>query len=399
MSRRPFTKTAVFVAAALMTPALLVSSPAAVAATTPAAPPANAALGSLPAVGPAGIALPALPAVDRSITAGQDPAVLLARAIALVNADQKTAPLQTSVSSLRAGVDASMVRASQADEASVAAGARATQAAVAADQLHGSAASLNTALRKAALTLYMTGIPSLQPNLRGGSSDAVAAAVVGAQLALSPKGMLAARKRVAANADSAATAAKREQAVAAAAAIVANQALAAGAGQVTQLQQDLTTVGTGTAAVVQTEAATVSQQAGPSLSSPGALQFVPTTPLPPLVSTTTVALTWLFSELGKPYVWGATGPNTFDCSGLTQFIWAKAGITTPRVAVDQDRWAVPVPLSDLRAGDLVFFGNDIGHMGMYIGGGLMINAPHTGDVVRVSPIWWADLVGFGRVHT
>ena len=343
--------------------------------------------------------MPAIPAVDRSITAGQDPAALLARALALVNADQQTAPLQTSVSGLRAGVDASMVRAAQAEAAAAAADARAAQAATAADQLHGSAASLKTALRQAALSLYMTGKPALQPNLRAGTSDAVAAAVIGAQLALSPQGMLADRRRVAANADNEAANAVRERAAAHAAAVVADQATLAGAGQVSQLQQVLTAVGASTAGVVQAEATMVSQQAGRSLSSPAALQFTPPIAPPPPVSTTTTALTWLFSELGKPYVWGATGPDTFDCSGLTQFVWAKAGITTPRVAVDQDRWAVPIPLSDLRPGDLVFFGKDIGHMGMYIGGGLMINAPHTGDVVRISPIWWSDLVGFGRVHT
>ncbi|MDQ2725489.1 MAG: NlpC/P60 family protein, partial [Actinomycetota bacterium] len=129
------------------------------------------------------------------------------------------------------------------------------------------------------------------------------------------------------------------------------------------------------------------------------MQFTPQAPLPAPVVTSTVALTWLFSELGKTYVYGATGPTTFDCSGLTQFVWNKAGVSIPRVAIDQDNYAVPVPLSDVRPGDLVFFGADVHHVGMYIGDGLMINAPHTGDVVRVSSIWWSDLVGFGRVHT
>ncbi len=117
------------------------------------------------------------------------------------------------------------------------------------------------------------------------------------------------------------------------------------------------------------------------------------------MSTTSVALAWAFSELGKPYVWAATGPNSFDCSGLTQFVWRKAGVAIPRVAADQYSWTVPVPLSQLLPGDLVFFGTtDIHHVGIYIGDGLMINAPHTGDVVRVSSIWWSDLAGFGRVH-
>jgi hypothetical protein len=160
----------------------------------------------------------------------------------------------------------------------------------------------------------------------------------------------------------------------------------------------LATLGAATARTLQSESAAVSQQAGQNLAAGTSLQFTPTAPLPAPVATSSVALTWLFSELGKTYVYGATGPTTFDCSGLTQFVWNKAGVSIPRVAIDQDSYAVPVPLSDLRPGDLVFFGADVHHVGMYIGGGLMINAPQTGDVVRVSPIWWSDLVGFGRVH-
>ena len=98
-------------------------------------------------------------------------------------------------------------------------------------------------------------------------------------------------------------------------------------------------------------------------------------------------------------MWGGIGPDVFDCSGLTQYSWAHAGVEVPRVAADQDAFSVPVPLSQLLPGDLVFFGTtEITHEGMYIGDGLMINAPHTGDVVRITPMWWSDLVGFGRVH-
>ena len=89
----------------------------------------------------------------------------------------------------------------------------------------------------------------------------------------------------------------------------------------------------------------------------------------------------------------------FDCSGLTQYVWRQAGVSIPRVAADQDAWTIPVPLSQLLPGDLVFYGQtDIHHVGIYIGDGLMINAPHTGTVVQVSSIWWSDLAGFGRVH-
>ncbi|MST33199.1 NlpC/P60 family protein, partial [Acidimicrobiaceae bacterium USS-CC1] len=122
-------------------------------------------------------------------------------------------------------------------------------------------------------------------------------------------------------------------------------------------------------------------------------------PLPAPLSTTDVALTWAFAELGVPYLWGGTGAGGFDCSGLTQYVWGKAGVSIPRVAAAQYAWTDPVPLSQLTPGDLVFYGHGyIHHVGIYIGDGLMINAPYTGTVVQVSSIWWSDLAGFGRVH-
>lgn len=346
-----------------------------------------------------GVPLPPIPAVDRSLTGGQDPAVLLAHAIALLGADKKAAPLQTSLSGLRANVTGDTVTAAQASAAAATADARARKAVQAAGQLRASAASLNGALRSATLSLYMSGRPVAQPNLRAGDGDAVMAAVIGEQVALSPSGILAERKRAAANAEQAATEARTAQAAADADAARANQATAAAAGQVTLMANELATLDAATARTLQSETAAVSSQAGKNLAAGSALQFTPLAPLPAPVATSTVALTWLFSELGKTYVYGATGPTTFDCSGLTQFVWNKAGVPIPRVAIDQDNYAIPVPLSDVRPGDLVFFGADVHHVGMYIGDGLMVNAPHTGDVVRVSPIWWSDLVGFGRVHT
>jgi hypothetical protein len=145
--------------------------------------------------------------------------------------------------------------------------------------------------------------------------------------------------------------------------------------------------------------AALASQAGAELLSSTSLQFTPKGGIPAPLPTTTVALKWAFAELGKPYVWGATGPNSFDCSGLTQFVWRQAGVNIPRVASAQYAWTIPVPLSQLLPGDLVFYGTtDIHHVGIYIGDGLMINAPHTGTVVQVSSIWWSDLAGFGRVH-
>jgi len=111
------------------------------------------------------------------------------------------------------------------------------------------------------------------------------------------------------------------------------------------------------------------------------------------------------AQLGAPYVWGAEGPATFDCSGLTSFAYAAAGIAIPRVSRDQFAAYVglrPVDPLHLVAGDLVFFADNpanpgtIHHVGMYIGKGLMVEAPHTGAVVRTSSIWRPSYAGAVR---
>jgi alpha-tubulin suppressor-like RCC1 family protein/cell wall-associated NlpC family hydrolase len=104
------------------------------------------------------------------------------------------------------------------------------------------------------------------------------------------------------------------------------------------------------------------------------------------------------AQLGKPYVWGGNGPNVFDCSGLMVFSWGLAGMRLPRVAADQQAWAIPVTAWQVRPGDLVFFGSPAHHVGMYLGNGLMIDAPHTGATVEITSIAATDMAGFGRVH-
>jgi cell wall-associated NlpC family hydrolase len=92
------------------------------------------------------------------------------------------------------------------------------------------------------------------------------------------------------------------------------------------------------------------------------------------------------AQLGKPYVWGATGPNSYDCSGLTQDAWAAAGVALPRTTYDQVNVGTTVTRSQLRPGDLVFFYPDVTHVGIYVGNGQMIHAPKPGDVVKYESI-------------
>ncbi|HCA86337.1 MAG TPA: glycoside hydrolase [Streptomyces sp.] len=92
------------------------------------------------------------------------------------------------------------------------------------------------------------------------------------------------------------------------------------------------------------------------------------------------------SQIGKPYVWGATGPNSYDCSGLTGAAWKAAGVSLPRTTYDQVETGARVAKADMQPGDLVFFYDDISHVGIYVGGGQMIHAPKPGTNVRVESV-------------
>ncbi|MBD0839201.1 C40 family peptidase [Streptomyces sp. TRM68416] len=100
------------------------------------------------------------------------------------------------------------------------------------------------------------------------------------------------------------------------------------------------------------------------------------------------ALAFARAQVGKPYVWGATGPDSYDCSGLTQGAWKAAGVTLPRTTWDQVNAGTTVSLAQAQPGDLVFFYDDISHVGLYIGNGMMIHAPKPGTYVREESIYY-----------
>ncbi|HET9690428.1 MAG TPA: C40 family peptidase, partial [Acidimicrobiales bacterium] len=114
------------------------------------------------------------------------------------------------------------------------------------------------------------------------------------------------------------------------------------------------------------------------------------------------AIDWAMAQLGKPYIWGGTGPTGFDCSGLVQQAWAAQGVALPRVAADQYAAGAKLTMDQLQPGDLVYWATDpstpstVEHVAMYLGGGHMVNAPSTGEVIRTG---WIGGTGFMALAT
>jgi peptidoglycan DL-endopeptidase CwlO len=122
-------------------------------------------------------------------------------------------------------------------------------------------------------------------------------------------------------------------------------------------------------------------------------------PVPPSSTLGGQAVAIAEQYLGVPYVWGGASPSGFDCSGLTMYVYAQLGVSLPHNAAAQYGMGTPVPRDALEPGDLVFF-DGLGHVGIYVGGGSFIHAPHTGDVVRISSMtgWYSsNYVGARRI--
>jgi cell wall-associated NlpC family hydrolase len=105
-----------------------------------------------------------------------------------------------------------------------------------------------------------------------------------------------------------------------------------------------------------------------------------------------IAVWTALDQRGDPYVYGATGPNSFDCSGLTSYAWKRAGISLPRTSGDQASYGRPVSRANLRPGDLVFFYSPVSHAALYIGNGRIVHAPNSGSVVQVVRL--SDMYGY-----
>jgi cell wall-associated NlpC family hydrolase len=155
----------------------------------------------------------------------------------------------------------------------------------------------------------------------------------------------------------------------------------------------------------------VQAQAGPVLAPPTATTSAPTTAAvraaaPTAVAPTSVAagseaaqtaVDTALAQLGDPYVWGAAGPASFDCSGLTQYAYAAAGVSLPHSSRLQSTMGTPVSRADLQPGDLVFFYSPVSHVGMYIGSGKMVHASTSGSPVLVTSVDMSGYVGARRL--
>lgn len=130
------------------------------------------------------------------------------------------------------------------------------------------------------------------------------------------------------------------------------------------------------------QAAVVTSISGQTLTPPSASQVAAMAPNAAIATIIKTAL----AQVGKPYAWGAVGPNSFDCSGFTMFSYAAAGVSLPHTSAGQSQLGTTIDRAHLRPGDLIFFYTPISHVGLYIGNGMMVHARTFGSPVAVVPV-------------
>jgi cell wall-associated NlpC family hydrolase len=153
--------------------------------------------------------------------------------------------------------------------------------------------------------------------------------------------------------------------------------------QAAKAQQDA--VAAAAAAQQRQAAAAAAARAGGGRSSAAPLSLVVPSP-GPVGRGAGAAVSAALSRVGMPYVWGASGPNSFDCSGLTMWAWGQAGVSLPHFSGAQYASTQHIPMSQVQPGDLVFPSDTGTHMAMYIGGGQIVEAAHSGVPVRVTSL-------------
>ena len=183
----------------------------------------------------------------------------------------------------------------------------------------------------------------------------------------------------------------------------AAQAIAAAQARQAELQATFAaanpapTVRGGGAGAPAAPAASPASGAGPAASTPAPATEPSASTAPPPSSVAGVVVAAAQGQLGVPYQFARSEPGVaFDCSGLTKYAWAKAGVSLPHQSGQQFASTPHVPKDQVQPGDLIFYYSPIGHVGIYIGGGSLIHAPASGDVVKVSAVSWNKVVGVSR---
>jgi cell wall-associated NlpC family hydrolase len=162
---------------------------------------------------------------------------------------------------------------------------------------------------------------------------------------------------------------------------------------VTQTEQTLAQLRAAERRAAERRAAAASREAptAPSAGSPA-----PAPPPNAVSGNVGAVVRYAYAQLGKPYQWGATGPGSFDCSGLTMMAWAQAGVSLPHSSRAQIGIGRQVTRSELQPGDLIFRYSPISHVSLYVGNGQQISATHTGSTVKLQSAFQGEIVGYSR---